>query len=254
MSLQNKLFLLSFLVIVLQGCMQSKKTIQNTSSIINNKSIKFHHDLSGSYFIFNPTWIIENNIESIIEKRSRPIEGKLWDICYNIYDKDGYLKSRNFTNKKLDIENEIIASSHYITVQHDSFAKQTFKTIKYYDRGLKLTNPDTIDFEFKDVIHKKKTNSFLDELIIESDSDEGLTYSIENEEKSEFTLYVEIFTGQRIGVKFIMDNFGRITRIEGGSTSELKYDKNGTLRSLSNTYSDEVSTNITYGYKKRDSR
>jgi len=226
---------------------------------------------------FNPIWIAENNIETIIEREYLDgRNGKVHLVTILEYDKSGYLHTKfgglSYPKNEEPIKDNIFGRWEYEKIEIDSFIIQSSKIIRFHNQKGRMEQPDTLKMGSK-IYNIKNANVYLNddgEMIREyvydksnriikelnKDGTEAFSVKYKNDKLIEINKFNQ-WKEKTFSSFIIKDKTGRIIRNIDESndmTHEFYYDKDGFMIEDKYWFEGKEPNYHTYEYVKRDSR
>ncbi|WP_417199798.1 hypothetical protein [Bizionia sp.] len=226
---------------------------------------------------FNPEWIAENNIESIIKREYLDGKnGKVHLVSILEYDKNGYLKTKygglSYPKSESPTKEDIFSRSEYKIISLDSFIVHSSNIIRYHNENGKMDQPDTLKmgthiYNLKSAkvylnengeVYRKYFYDESDRLIKELDKNGEESFSIKYLENGKIEI-VEFsrWKGEKFSSIITKDKFGRIVKNFDESnnlTNEFYYDKKGNMVEDKHWFEGKEPNYHTYEYISNDSR
>lgn len=249
MKILNPILSFSIVVLVLVSCYTAKKHALNATP---NTPCLILYPPTYHNVRFNPEWIVQNQIESIIEREYLDgRNGKIHLVTILEYDSNGYLKTKHsgLSYPKDDSPNkkDIFSRWEYETEIIDSFVIHSSKIIRFHNEEGRMEKPDTLQMGGS-IYNTNKATEFLnqngelvrfyeydksDRLIAEKNNMGELNYSIiyHDDGKIEISEFSR-WQNRQFSSWITLDNLGRIVinfDESNNLTHEFKYDDNGKM-------------------------
>lgn len=226
---------------------------------------------------FNPEWIVENNIETIIEREYLDgKDGKVHLVSILEYDGKGYLKTKfsglSYPENDLPNKNDIFSRWEYKITSIDSFLVHSSKIIRFHNQNGKMEKPDTLQGGSK-LYNLKNAKTYLNErgeLLIKYIYDKSNRLTKELNAEGAEVLSIKYYENGMIEINkfsqwqskdfssFIFkDKNGRIIKNVDESnnmTHEFIYDDNGFMVEVKHWFEGNEPNYHKYEYVRRDSR
>jgi hypothetical protein len=265
---------LYILILVISGACSSTKisTAKSTKTQFLVLDPRNYHNVS-----FNPKWIAENNIETIIEREYLDGKnGKVHLVTILEYDKSGYLQTKfgglSYPKNEEPIKDDIFGRWEYKKIEIDSFITQPSKIIRFHNQKGKMEQPDTLKMGNK-IYNIKYANVYLNEegemtreyiydksnrIIKELNKGgtEAFSVKYKNDQLIEISKFNQ-WKEKTFSSFIIKDKTGRIIKNIDESndmTHEFYYDKNGYMIENKHWFKGKEPNYHTYEYVRRDSR
>lgn len=262
--------------LICQGCKTKKQASFGLLNEISNRACLIVQPTAYHCVRFNPDWIVENRIESIIEREYLDgKEGRVHLVTVLEYNTDGYLefKYSGMGYPKDDSPNkeDIFSRWECETRILDSFVVHGSKIVRFHNEKGKMEKPDTLKMGYS-IFNVSKASNYINqenEIVrtYEYDKFKRLISESDSKGKSRFTIVyhsnnkIEIrkfsfWKKQEYSSWLTLDKKGRIIRNfdeSNDSTHEFTYDNIGRMIEDEHWFKGKEPNYHTYEYITKDS-